>query len=64
MYETREQAQADADKMTGWDNVRVVVEPDEYTPDGYPIIYIRADDPIRKQPVVFDSPNQQEARYI
>ena len=63
MYKTRAEAQADADKMLGWDNVRVVVEPgvSREIPE---IIYIRAEEPSTGRPVIFDSPHEPQARYV
>jgi hypothetical protein len=63
MFRYKEEAEKEAQRMLGWDNVEVVVDEDEPCIDGCPIVYILATDPVTRRQAVFDGSNDY-ARWI
>ena len=63
MYQSRKQATQDAAKMQGWEDIQIVKE-QEPGIDGLPTIYIVARDPVSKRIAIFDSPQQEQARFV
>jgi hypothetical protein len=63
MRYTKESAAREREKMMGWNNPRVVVDPD-LAADGSEVVYILAEDPANGRTVIWDSPEQVYARYL
>jgi hypothetical protein len=60
---TRESAERDIELMLGWDNPRVAVDPEPLL-DGSEVVYLLAEDPISGRTVIWDSPQEEQARYL
>ena len=63
MRYTRESAAREREQMLGWNNPRVAVDPEPLL-DGSEVVYILAEDPANGRTVIWDSPQQGQARYL
>ena len=65
MFQTKAEAETEAKRMRGWDNIQVVEDEGIVGIDGeyIPNVYILATDPISHQTVVFDG-SDPYARYV
>ena len=63
MIYTTESAAREREKMMGWNNPRVAVDPEPLL-DGSEVVYILAEDPANGRTVIWDSPQEGQARYL
>jgi len=63
MIYTKESATQEIRQMLGWDNPRVAVDPEPLL-DGSEVVYILAEDPANGRTVIWDSPQEGQARYL
>ena len=63
MIYTKADAAREIEQMLGWNNPRVAVDPEPLL-DGSEVVYILAEDPANGRTVIWDSPQEEQARYL